>query len=135
VISRPRGGSHDWVRQTPWSFETTVLDIPQMTSRPRGGSHDWVRQTPRSFEITILESINKHRIQTEFQASLKHETKECAFAAQEAHTSPKSHHELNIWQRISPLKVGVLQPRLVQQVTKQVLIKTKALIQVVRKSN
>jgi hypothetical protein len=32
----------------------------------RGGSHDWVRQTPRSFEITILESIIKHIIQTEF---------------------------------------------------------------------
>jgi hypothetical protein len=66
VIYRLRGGSHDWVRQTPQSFETTVLDIPQMTSRPRGGSHDWVQQTPRSFEITILEYIIKHRIQTEF---------------------------------------------------------------------
>jgi hypothetical protein len=106
-----------------------------MNSRPHGGSHDWVWQTPRSFEITILESIIKHRIQTEFYASLKHETKECAFAAQEAHTSPKSHHELNIWQTILPLKVRVLQPRLVQQVTKQVSIKTKALIQVVSKSN
>jgi hypothetical protein len=128
VISRPRGGSHDWVRQTPQSFETTVLDIPQMTSRLRRGSHDWVRQIPRSFEITILESIIKHIIQTEFYASLNHETKECAFMAQEAHTSPKSHHELNIWQRISPLKGRVLQPRLVQQVTKLVSIKTKALI-------
>jgi hypothetical protein len=55
VISRPRGGSHDWVWQTPRSFETTVLDIPQMISRPRGESHDWVQQIPRSFEITILE--------------------------------------------------------------------------------
>jgi hypothetical protein len=55
VISRPRGGSHDWVRQTPRSFETTILDIPQMTSKPRGGSHNWVRQTPQSFEITVLE--------------------------------------------------------------------------------
>jgi hypothetical protein len=34
------------------------------------------------------------------------------------HTSPKSHHELNIWQSISPLKMRVLQPRLVQQVAK-----------------
>jgi hypothetical protein len=135
VISKPCGGSHDWIRQTPQSFETTVLDIPQMTYRPRRGSHDWVRQTPRSFEITILESIIKHRIQTEFQANLKHETKECAFAAQEAHTSLKSHHELNIWQRISPLKVRVLQPSLVQQVITQVLIKTKTLIQMVNKSN
>jgi phosphoenolpyruvate synthase/pyruvate phosphate dikinase len=106
-----------------------------MTSRPRGGPHDWVRQTPWSFEITILESIIKHRIQTKFYASLKHETKECAFTAQEAHTSPKSHHELNIWQMISPLKVRVLQPRLVQQVTKQISIKTKALIQMVSKNN
>jgi hypothetical protein len=65
--------------------------------------------------ITILEYIIKRKIQTEFYASLKHETKERAFAAQEAHTSPKSHHELNIWQSISPLKVRVLQPRLVQQ--------------------
>jgi hypothetical protein len=135
VISRPRGGSHDWVRQIPQSVETTVLDINQMTSRPHGGSHDWVRQTPRSFEITILESIIKHRIQTKFLASLRHETKECAFAAQEAHTSPKSHHELNIWQKISQLKVRVLQPRLIQQVVKQVSIKTKALIQVVSMSN
>jgi hypothetical protein len=135
VISRLRGGSYDWVRQTPRSFKTTVLDIPQMTSRPRRGSYDWVRQTPQSFELTILEYIIKHIIQTEFYASLKHETKECAFAAQESHTSPKSHHELNIWQRISPLKLRVLQPKLVQQVAKQVSIKTKALIQVVSKSN
>jgi hypothetical protein len=55
--------------------------------------------------------------------------------AQEAHTSPKSHHELNIWQRISPLEVRVLHPRFVQQVANQVSIKTKALIQVVSKSN
>jgi hypothetical protein len=55
VISKPRAGSHDWVRQTPQSFETIVLDIPQMTSRLCGGSHDWVRQTPQSFKITILE--------------------------------------------------------------------------------
>jgi hypothetical protein len=66
VISRPRGGLHDWVRQTPRSFKTTVLDIPQMTSRSRGGSHDLVRQIPQSFEITILKSIIKHRIQIEF---------------------------------------------------------------------
>jgi hypothetical protein len=135
MISRPHEDSHDWVRQTPQSFETTVLDIPQITSRLCRGSHDWVRQTPWSFEITILESIIKYRIETEFYASLKHETKECAFAAQEAHTSPKSHHELNIWQSISPLKVRVLQPRLVQQVAKQVSTKIKALIQVVSKSN
>jgi hypothetical protein len=28
-----------------------------MTPRPRGGPHDWVRQTSQSFEITILESF------------------------------------------------------------------------------
>jgi hypothetical protein len=66
VISRLCGGSHDWVRETPQSFETTILGIPQMTSTPYGGSHDWVRQTPQSFEITILKSIIKDRIQTEF---------------------------------------------------------------------
>jgi hypothetical protein len=27
MISRPRGGSHNWVRQTPWSLEIAVLDI------------------------------------------------------------------------------------------------------------
>jgi 2-C-methyl-D-erythritol 4-phosphate cytidylyltransferase len=55
VISRSSGGSYNWVRQTPQSFETTVLDIHQMTCKPRGGSHDWVWQTPQSFEITVLE--------------------------------------------------------------------------------
>jgi hypothetical protein len=40
VISRLRVGLHDWVQQTPQSFETTILDIPQMTSRPHEGSHD-----------------------------------------------------------------------------------------------
>jgi hypothetical protein len=53
----------------------------------------------------------------------------------EEHISPKSHHELNIWQRISPLKVRVLQPRLTQQVTRQVSKEIKSLIQVVNKSN
>jgi hypothetical protein len=54
MTSKLRGGSHDWVRQTPQSFEIIVLDIPQMISKLRGGSHDWVWQTPQSFEITIL---------------------------------------------------------------------------------
>jgi hypothetical protein len=106
-----------------------------MTSRSCGGSHDWAQKIPRSFKITILESIIKYRIQTKFYVSLKYETKERAFAAQETHTSPKSHHELNIWQKISPLKVRVLHPRLVQQVVKQVSIKIKVLIQVVYMSN
>jgi hypothetical protein len=66
MISRPRRGSHDWVRQTPRRFEITILDIPKMISRPRGGPHNWIRQTPWSFEITILEFIIKHMIQTEF---------------------------------------------------------------------
>jgi hypothetical protein len=66
MISRPRGGSHDWVRQTPRSFEITVLGIPQMISRSRKRSYDWVQQTPQSFGITIFEFIIKHRIQTEF---------------------------------------------------------------------
>jgi hypothetical protein len=66
VISRPRGGSHDWVRQIPRSFEINILDIPQITSRPREGSHEWVRRAPRSFEITILECNIEHKIQTEF---------------------------------------------------------------------
>jgi hypothetical protein len=55
VISRPRGGLHDWVKQTPRSFETTVLDIPQIASKQHGGLQDWVQQTPQSIEITVLE--------------------------------------------------------------------------------
>jgi hypothetical protein len=57
MTSRLCGGSHDWIRQTPRSFKTTVLDIPKMISISRGGSHDWVRQTPQSFEMIILESL------------------------------------------------------------------------------
>jgi hypothetical protein len=54
----------------------------------------------------------------------------------ERHTPlQKSHHELNIWQSISPLKVRVLQPRLTKKVTRQVSKKIKALMQVVNKSN
>jgi hypothetical protein len=57
------------------------------------------------------------------------------FATQEAHTSLKAHHELNIWQKKSPLKMRVLQPRLVQQIAKQVSIKIKALMQMVNMTN
>jgi hypothetical protein len=39
----------------------------------------------------------KHKIQTEFIDKFKHKTKECAILAQEAHTSLKSHYEINIW--------------------------------------
>jgi hypothetical protein len=58
---------------------------------------------------------------------------ERALLAQEAHTSPKSHHELNIWQRISLLKLRLLKMRIIQQVTKQVSKEIKGLIQVVSK--
>jgi hypothetical protein len=56
---------------------------------------------------------------------------------QEAHTSLKSHHELNIWQRVSLLKLRLPKSRLTQQgqVSNEVSIKIKALIQVVNKSN
>jgi hypothetical protein len=37
-----------------------------MISRPCGGSHDWVWQTPWSFEITVLEFFIEHKVQTEF---------------------------------------------------------------------
>jgi bifunctional DNase/RNase len=56
-----------------------ILD-PQVISKPCGGSHDWVHQTLQSFETTVLEFIIKHIIQTKFYASLNHETKECVFA-------------------------------------------------------
>jgi Ser-tRNA(Ala) deacylase AlaX len=59
----------------------TILDIPQMTSKPCGGSHDWVRQTPQSFEITILESNMKRKVQTKFLGKFKHKIKECALLA------------------------------------------------------
>jgi hypothetical protein len=61
-------------------------------------------------------------------------TKECAFAAQEAHASLKSHRELNIWQRISLLEVRLPKSSLTQQVAKEVSIKIKALIHVMNKS-
>jgi hypothetical protein len=67
-----------------------------MTSRPCEWSHDWVRQTPQSFKITVLESNMKHKVQTIFLDKFKHKTKEGALLAQEAHTSSKSHHQLNI---------------------------------------
>jgi hypothetical protein len=35
-----------------------------MISKPRGGSHDWERQTPHSFKITVLEFFIKHEVQT-----------------------------------------------------------------------
>jgi hypothetical protein len=60
-------------------------------------------------------------------------TRQHALLAQEAHTSPKSHHELNIWQRISLLKLRLLKMRIIQQVTKQVSKEIKGLIQVVSK--
>jgi hypothetical protein len=135
MISRSRRGSHDWIWQTPRSFKITILDIPQMTSRPRRGSHDWVWQTPWSFEITVLESNMKHKVQTKILDKFKLKTNECALLAQEAHTSSKFHHELNIWQRISLLKVRLPKTRLTQQVANDVSIKIKTLIQVVNKSN
>jgi hypothetical protein len=59
---------------------------------------------------------------------------ERALLAQEAHTSPKSHHELNILQRISLLQLRFLKERTIHQVTKQVSKEIKGLIQVVSKT-
>jgi hypothetical protein len=50
MISRPRGGSYDWVRQTPHSFEITVLDII----------------FPQVIFVTVLEFFIKRKVQTEF---------------------------------------------------------------------
>jgi hypothetical protein len=55
--------------------------------------------------------------------------------AHETHTSLKSHHDLNIWQKISLLKVNLLKSRLIPQVARQVSKEIKVLIQVVNKSN
>jgi hypothetical protein len=38
----------------------------------------------------------KHMVQTEFLDKFKYKIKECALLTQEAYTSLKSHHELNI---------------------------------------
>jgi hypothetical protein len=73
-------------------------------------------------------------IQTEFYVSLKHKINECAFAAQEAHTSLKSYHEINICQMISLLKVKLSKSVLITQVPRQVSKEIKLLIQVVNKS-
>jgi hypothetical protein len=110
--------------------------FPQMISRLCGGSHDWVRQTPQSFTITVLEFFIKHKISKEISLnfkSLSTRQHKCALLAQEAHTTPKSHHELNIWQRISLLKVRLLKMRIIQHITKQVSKEIKGLIQVVSK--
>jgi hypothetical protein len=77
----------------------------------------------------------KHKVQTEFLDKFKYKTKECALLAQEADTSSKSHHRLNIWQRVLLLKVRLPKTRLTQQVTNEVSIKIKVFIQVVNKSH
>jgi hypothetical protein len=69
LISRPCGRSHDWVRQTPRSFKTTVLDISQIISIPRGGSHDWVRQTPRAYACQVSQAPGTGWCSTHHQAS------------------------------------------------------------------
>jgi hypothetical protein len=140
-------------------FNNLLILNPQMISRPRGGSHDWVQQTPRSFEITVLDIIflkwslnctegrtagyGKHpralissywnfslstRYKLNFR-SLSIKQHERALLAQETHTSLKSHHELNIWQMISLLKVRLLTNRIIQQVSKEI----KGFMQVVSK--
>jgi hypothetical protein len=136
-----------------------------MIYRPRGGSHNYVRQTFRSFEVTVLDIIflkwslyraedhttryNKYPVASRspywiFSLSMRYKLKfrslitrqhECALLAQEAHTSPKSHHELNSWHRILLLKLKLLKMRIIKQVTKQVSKGIKRLIQVVNKSN
>jgi hypothetical protein len=82
-----------------------------------------------------LESNLKHNVQSKFLDKFKHKTKKCTLLTQEAHTSSKSHHKLNIWHRVSLLKVRLPKTILTQQVANEVLIKIKALIQVVNKSN
>jgi hypothetical protein len=66
-----------------------------MISRLRGGSHDWVQQTHRSFEIIVLEFTLSTSYKLNF-GRLGTRQHEHALLAQEAHTSPKSQHELNI---------------------------------------
>jgi hypothetical protein len=91
--------------------------------------------TPELQDHHIRFNNMKHKVQTELLDKFKHKIKECVLLAQEAHASSKSHHELNIWQRVSLLKVKLPKTRLTQQVINEVSIKIKALIQVVNKSN
>jgi hypothetical protein len=86
VISRPRRGSHDWVWQTPQSFEITVLDIPQMISRPRGESHDRVQKTLRSFEIIILEFSLSTEYKLNFRQVLSTRQRVCTFDTRGTHS-------------------------------------------------
>jgi hypothetical protein len=144
-------------------FNNLLILNPQMIYRPHGGSHDWVWQTPRIFKITVLDIIflklsldrvedrttgySKHpkvsrspywnfSLSTGYKLnfwSLTTRQHERGLLAQEAHTSLKSHHELNIWKRISLLKVRLLKIRIIQQVAKQVSKEIKGFIQVVSK--
>jgi hypothetical protein len=47
-------------------FNNLLILNPQIISRQCGGSHDWLQQTPKSFEITVFEFFIKHKVQTEF---------------------------------------------------------------------
>jgi hypothetical protein len=134
MISRLHGGSHDWVRQTPRSFEITVLDIIFLKwsldcaecRTTEYGKHPRASRSPYwNFSLSTRYKLNFRSLSTR-----QHER---ALSAQAAHTSPKSHHELNIWQRISLLKVKLLKMRIIQQVVKQVSKEMKELIQVVSK--
>jgi hypothetical protein len=130
MISRPHRGLHDWVWQTPQSFEITVLDIIflkwslyRMEGRTIGyGKHPRAsRSSYWNFSLSTRYKLNFRCLSTR-----QHER---ALLAQEAHTSPKSHHELNFWQRISLLQLRLLKLRIIQQVSKEI----KWLIQVVSK--
>jgi hypothetical protein len=132
-------------REEPIKFNNLLILSYQMISRPCRGSYDWVRQTPQSFKITILDIIFlkssmwpywnfslSARYKLNF-ISLSTRQHECALLAQEAHTFPKSHNELNIWQRILLLQLRLLKSRIIHHVAKQVSKEIKGLIQVVSK--
>jgi hypothetical protein len=134
MISRLRGGSHDWVRQTSWSFKIIILDIIFLKWSLDGAEDHTTRYDKhlRSLRSPYQKFSLSTRYKLNFR-SLSIRQHECALLAQEAYTSSKSHHELNIWQRIFLLKVKFLKIRIIQQVRKEVSKEIKGLIQVVSK--
>jgi hypothetical protein len=132
MICRPCEASHNWVRQTPRIFKIILLDIIFLKwSLDRAESHTIgygthlgaLRSLYWNFSLSTRYNLNFRILSTR-----QHE---CALLAQVAHASLEFHHELNIWQRISLLKVRLLKIRIIQQVTKQVSKEIKGLIQVV----
>jgi hypothetical protein len=67
MISRPRGGSHDWVWQIPQSFEITVLDIIFLKwSLDHMEGHTTKYGKHLELQDHRIRIFIKHKVQTEF---------------------------------------------------------------------